>query len=201
PLPIFRIRCAARRVASAAGPTAPTRTALSPNAILPGLWCGARTAHGAVVLAVAVDPVWHLLVDRHVIHLPDGQRDVAERAAVVPCDAGAAIARHTPVVGVARVHPDVVTVAAPAAGDREGLPAVGRAMEARVRDQHFILVLRVHLDADVVPGAADERAVPAHDVPGRAAVVRSPERPLVRGLDQRVHALRVRGRDGDVDLA
>jgi hypothetical protein len=40
-------------------------------------------AHGAVVLHVAIDHVGNLVVDRDVVHLPDGQRDAIEAAPVL----------------------------------------------------------------------------------------------------------------------
>src|SRR5690606_31547586 len=55
--------------------------------------------------------------------------------------------------------------------------------------------------ADVVAGAADQRAVPADHVPLLAAVVRAPQRTLVVGRDQGVDALGVGRRDGDIGLA
>ena len=106
------------------------RAALLPNAVLAGLRRRARTAHGPVVLTIAVDPVRHLLVDRDVIHLADRQRDVRERPPMIPRDARAAVARLGPVIRVLRIHPDIVTVAAAAVGDREREAAVHRTVEA-----------------------------------------------------------------------
>jgi hypothetical protein len=110
-----------------------------------------------------------------VIHLADGQRDAVERLAVIRSDAHPAVTGRDPVIGILRIHPDVVTVAAPASLDRECLPAVHRSMEGTVGDEHLVGVRGIHHDPDVIPRPADERAIPAHDAPCRARIVRSPE--------------------------
>ena len=103
-------------------------------------------------------------------------------------------------IAVGRVDPDVVAVAAAAARQRERQAAVGRTVEAAVGDEHLIRVLRVDLHVDVVAGTADQAAVPAHDLPGVARIVRPPERALVGRLDEREHAVGLRRGDRDVDL-
>ena len=62
-------------------------------------------------------------------------------------------------------------------------------------------VRRVDVDADVVARSADQRPVPRHDAPCAAAIIGTPERSLLLRLDERVDALRIGGRDRDVDLA
>src|SRR5262249_41595968 len=79
--------------------------------------------------------------------------------------------------------------------------SVQRTMKAAVGDEHFVGVPWIDIDPYVVAGAADEGAIPAHHAPRLAGIVRSPERSLIRGLYQRVHALAIRARDGDVDLS
>ena len=161
-----------------------------------------RPAHRAVVLTVAVDPVRHPVVGADVIHLPDRQRHaLAARRARNP---RAAVVGQHEAAAVLRIDPDVVAVAAAAATASAAAKrdaAVARSMEAAVQDEQVIRILRIDLHADVVARAADERAIPADGLPRRAAVFRSPQRALIRGLNQRVHPLRIRRRDRDVDLA
>ena len=67
-----------------------------------------------------------------------------------------------PVVGVRRVDPDVVAVAAPAApGGNVWPPSVDR-WKLLLAIEHLVRVRRVDVEADVVAGAADEPALPAH---------------------------------------
>jgi hypothetical protein len=159
-----------------------------------------RAAHGAVVLPVAVDPIRHLVVDRHVIHLADRQRHAGEVLAVIGGDAHPAVPCGYPVVGIHRVHPDVVAVPASASGNRESKSPVGRPVEAAVGDQHFVRIGRVDRNPDVVSRAPDQGAVPTHHPPGSPGIIRAPERSLVWGLNQRIHALGVRRGNGDVDF-
>src|SRR5207249_6920792 len=58
-----------------------------------------------------------------------------------------------------------------------------------------------HCQVDVISGAADQRALPASDIPVFAAIIGTPDGALVGGLDEGVDALGIGGRDGDVDLA
>ena len=67
--------------------------------------------------------------------------------------------------------------------------AILRAVHAAAHDEDVVGVLRIHHHADVVAGAADQRAIPADDLPRRAGVVGPPDRSLIGGLDQRVHPL------------
>src|SRR5205085_3766509 len=75
--------------------------------------CRARSAHRAVVLTIAVDPIRNLLVDGDVIHLADRQRDGLERLAVIGRETRAQVVGQTEMVGILRIDPDVVIVAAP----------------------------------------------------------------------------------------
>ena len=72
-----------------------------------------RTAHGAVVLHVAVDVIGHSVIHGDVVHLPDGQRHAMDAAAVVGGDVHAAVVGDDNAIGVPRIHPDIVRVAAP----------------------------------------------------------------------------------------
>src|SRR4030095_15689123 len=108
------------------------------------------------------------------------------------------------------VPPDVVAVTASAAA-RENLSAVARAPQRTIGDQNVIRVVRRHANPNVITRAPNQPAIPTDVGPRRAAIVRTPERSLrlrrqaldaVRaGLNQRIHAQLVRGRDRDVRLA
>ena len=194
--------CAAPAACAPAASAASAPAATSPEGrnVRHGNRGGVRATHRAVVLPVAVDPVRHLVVHGHVVHLADRQHKRREALPVVPRVSGAGVAGRHPVRRVARVHPDVVAIPAAAARDRERLPAVERPVEAAVRHQHLKVVLRIHGHADVVAGAPDEAPVPAHHLPLLTAVVGAPERSLVGGLDQPIDPLGVRRRHGHVDL-
>ena len=160
----------------------------------------ARPAHRAVILTIRIDPVRHARVDRDVIHLADRQRDAQRRAHVLAGDACAGVIGETDVVRIQRVDPDVVIVAAPwDVLERDA--AVRRMEKAAVGDEHFVRVAGADFDIDVVARAPDQRAHPIHGLPARAAVVGAPHRALVRRLDERVNALRIRRRDRDVDFS
>ncbi len=166
-------------------------------------------APAAIILPVAVEPVRNLVVARDVIDLPVRQRDLHGS----PCpgrDVRAAVIGQHVMRRIGRIDPAVVAISAGcgtqrlhllAALARKGLATVARIMVAAVQDQHAVGVLRIGLDENVVTRAHDEVAVPAHDLPVAAAVVAAPDRTLVLGLDQCVHALRIGRRDGYVDLA
>src|SRR6185437_13712292 len=140
--------------------------------IADGFADGAGAAPGAVVLPVAIEPIRHAVVAGDVIHLAVGERN-RKHLAGAGRDAGAAVLGEGVAAGDLGIHPDVVAIAA------TGL----------ARD--------IAAEAD----AADEGAVPTGDLPTGAAVVGAPERTLIGGLHERVHALAVGRRDRDFDLA
>src|SRR6185437_9994187 len=201
---------AAEAAAGAAAGSAGILRDAGDDAVAGALGAIAGTTHGAVVLAVGVDPVGDAVIGGDVIHLAVGNAD--REHLFSGGDAGAAVVGENVAARDLGVHPDVVAVAArrvqtgraglgAGAGLVEGLAAIVGAVETAVGDQHVVRVLRVDGNADVVAGAADEGAVPVDVAPGRAAIIAAPERALVGGLDERVHALGVAGRDGDVNLA
>ena len=157
-------------------------------------------AHRPVVLHVRVDVVRHLVVDGDVIHLADRQLHPPVAAPVLGRQRDAGVVRDREPIGVLRIPPDVVVVAAPVDGAKR-LAAVDRLEERAVGDEDFVLVGRRDGEMDVVAGAADQLARPVDHAPVRAAVVGSPDRALILGLNQRVDAIRVGRRDRDVDLA
>src|SRR5712692_5188684 len=158
-----------------------------------------RAAHRAVVLHVAVDVVRHLVVNGHVVHLPDRQLDALGAPSVLRRQRDASIVRDREAIGVLGIPPDVVIVAAPVDA-AEQLASIDRLEERAVGNQDLVLVGRRDREVNVVPGAADQLARPVHDAPGCAAIVGAPDRSLILGLDERVHAIRIGRRDGDVDL-
>ena len=91
-------------------------------------------------------------------------------------------------VGIFRVHPDVVVVATPA-DLAEGLAAIEGDVEAAVGEQDFVLIAGRDGDADVIAGTADQGAVPAGETPVLAAVVGTPEGALLVGFNERVEAV------------
>ena len=190
----------AATASSAAATAAGQRSAGARGVVRDRLRRVARAAHRPVVLPVAVDPVRHLVVDGDVVHLPDRQRmrwKFCPWLVVICIPPSSVIAKRSAFFGSNQMSwqspqpPHGWNVDA----------AVGRSMRAAVGDEHFVGVGRRDAEPDVVAGAADQRAIPAHDLPRRSAVVRAPERALIGGLNQRVDAVRVRRRDRDVDLA
>src|SRR6185312_8720575 len=178
------------------------------QAIAAGLGQRAWPAHGEEVLAVAVDPVRHLVVGGDVVVLPDRQ-DHVDGIAGAGGDAGAAIAGDDVVGRIGRIDPHVVAIAATcrahglgvAAVAAEGAPTVSGKVRTAVGDVDVVGVLGVDRDADVVAGAAGERTVGAGEFPALAVIVRAPQRTLVEGLDQGVDPLWIGWGDGHVDLA
>src|SRR4029453_9715157 len=74
-------------------------------------------------------------------------------------------------------------------------------MRTAVRDEYFVRVDGRNAETHVVARAADESAVPAHDLPRPPAIVGAPEGALISRLNESVDAIGVGGRDSDIDLA
>ena len=68
---------AAESAAPPPPPNPPRPPVACPGTLLPASWVVRQSAHGAVVLHVAVDLVRHVVIHGHVIHLADGQGDAA----------------------------------------------------------------------------------------------------------------------------
>src|SRR6266702_6387182 len=81
---------------------------------LPGIDGHAGTAHIPVILHVAVEIVGNLVIHGDVVHLPDGQGDAVETAAVDRCDDHPAVVCNDETIRVGGINPDVVRIAAPA---------------------------------------------------------------------------------------
>src|SRR5205085_8377759 len=102
-------------------------------------------------------------------------------------------------IGILGIPPDIVAVPAAGLGGERHTP-VGRAMHAAVHDDELVGIARRDTESDVIAGAADQRAVPADDLPRRAPIIRAPQRSLVGCLDERVDATRVGRRNRDINL-
>src|SRR6185437_222910 len=172
----------------------------------------AGTLVAACVLLVAVDVIGHGVVHRDVVHLPVGQAHVVPGDAAVDGHADAAVERHRHAVGIGRVNPHVVGIAAGAGGEAgEGVAAVERVGEGVAEEIQLVGVVAGDRVAGVVMGAAAQVAVAARQGPALAAVVGAPQLAdlgggavlghAVAGLDQRVHPVRVAGGDREADLA
>src|SRR5579864_4002245 len=116
-------------------------------------------------------------------------------------DGHSSIVGHRPAVGIFRIDPDLVVVAAAPVGSAEGFAAIGGNMKRTVRYKHFVFIAGGDGDTNVVTGAADQRAVPVHDAPVLAGIVGAPQRALILGLDERVDATGISGSDCDIYLA
>ena len=161
----------------------------------------ARHAIRGAVLAVAVHEVRRARVDVHVVHLGDRQHDAHEGPAAVERDARPAVVRHHEAVGIQRIDPDVVVVAAAfvaRAGQRAA--AVARHAEAHRDEVQPLLVVGRDGEAHVVRRALRHAVIVAHHVPGRAPVIAPIERGILV-LDQRVDGVRVRRSDRHCYLA
>src|SRR5215472_9013571 len=160
----------------------------------------AGPAHVGAVLHVGVDVVRNLVVHSDVIHLADRKLHAQEAAAVNGGDVQAAVVGDDETVGILRIDPNVVIVAAP--GDFfEKFAAIERFEKTAVGDVDFVVVAGGHGDANVISRAADELALVIDGLPVFAGVVGAPERSLVFCLNECEVSVGVSGRDGHIDFA
>ena len=133
------------------GPAAFATAYRTPHANGTGATRIAWPAIRIAVLPVAVEVVGNFRVGGHVIHLRIGQRDPRKRLASIDRDAHATIIAHHETIGIFRIPPDVVQVAA---GSRWachlGEPAVAGADKAHAHEEHVIGVGRVDTKASVI---------------------------------------------------
>ena len=115
----------------------------------------ARAAHVPVVLHVAVKVVRNLIVHGHVVHLADGQGDTMEAAPVDRRDDHPTVVGDHEAIGIGRIDPDVVGIAAPADFVKI-LARIQRLMEGAVGDVDLVVAARRYRKADVVAGAANQ---------------------------------------------
>src|SRR5215813_9425102 len=123
-----------------------------------------------------------------------------EAAAVNRSYVHAAIIGDDEAIGIFRIDPDVMGVAAPMHVLKVDT-AVERLMEGAVRDENLVVITRGNGNANVISGAADERALPINSFPLLAHIIGTPHRALIFCLDEGVHAIGVGGRNRYVDLA
>ena len=169
---------------------------------------------GGLVLLVAEDVVGDLGIHRHVVHLRVGEALAEPGLAPVDRDGKPLVVRDDHAVAVPGVDPHVVMVAARSVLARDHVDrarAVGRDREGGSQEVRLVLVIGRNDHARVVVRAAHGVAVAGDEGPAAAPVGRAPDlavlglaalpRNPVAGLEHRVHALRIRGRDRDSDLA
>ena len=158
----------------------------------------ARQPGRGVVLLGAVDAIGPGFINRDPVDLRGRLVALVRPAlAAVEGDVGAAVIGVDHHLRVVRVDPQIVVVAVRRAQpDVEGLAAVDRLVEAGVERVDGVLVLRVGVDVDVVPGALQQVAAAVHPTPVVATVIGAEHATLVvRSLHQDPHALAVGGRD------
>ncbi len=108
-----------------------------------------------------------------------------EAAAVNRRDDHPAIIGNHEAVGIGRIDPDVVGIAAPA-DLAEILARIQRLVEGTVGDIHFVVGAARYREADVIAGASDQRPLRIDGFPMLARVIGSPKRTLILGLHQGV---------------
>src|SRR5215208_7146702 len=166
-----------------------------------GLARAARPRPGAVVLQPAHHVVEGLtVVGVYLVELPPRDVvDVLPALAAVVGHGGAPVLTGPEAARLLLVDPERVEVDVLAPRDvAEGAPAVHRHEELRGDGVDAVLVRRVDADVRVVEAARDDVGLLRDVAPRLAAVVRAPERPLLR-LRDGVDDVRRRRRDRDAD--
>ena len=141
-----------------------------------------------------------MVVDGDVIHLANRELHAMEAAAVHGGDVQAAVIGDHEAIGILRIDPDVVVVAAPG-HFLENFAAIERFEKAAIGDIHFVIVASGNRDANVIASAADQLALIIDSLPVFAGVVRTPKRALIFRLYQSEVAVGICRRDGHVDFA
>ena len=181
--------------------------ALAPRAILPVALSDARSIGAGldddrrVVLLPAVETVRVCVVHDHMVELRRG-------LVVLRAPALSAIERNRrpTVVGVdqearvLRIDPELMVVAVRRLECRERSASVNGFHHRRVHHIDDVSVLRIGRDVHVVPRARLNQPVPAEQPPRLPGIVAAKETALFR-FDNGIHALRIRRRYGDADLA
>ena len=165
----------------------------------------ARDDHRAVVLLPGVDAVRKPVVRVDAVELRRGLVALGAPApATVEGDHRPAIVGEDEVVRVVRVDPQVVVVAVHALHLFPRAAAVIGAQRGRTQYVDAILVLRIHEELDVVPGALHQARFTGHLAPALAGVGGDVQPTIVAlrlAFDQRVHLLRVGRAHRDGHLA
>ena len=157
---------------------------------------------GGVVLLTGVQPVREAVVDIHLIQLGGGQVVLGgPRLSAIQRHVGAAVVGLHPDVRVVGVDPDVVVVAMGRGHPRPGLTRIIGDVEALVVDEDLVGVRGIGIHVCVVEGPIHDAPLVAHHAPRLATVVRAVQALVgIGGLDQRVHPVRVVGRNRQVHL-
>src|ERR1019366_235406 len=163
----------------------------------------AGRSHRAALLLSAVNPIREAIVGDHVKELRG--RLVVPRVpglASIHADGGALVGRQQDDARVVGVDPNgVIVVAAGRAFDgRETRAAVYRPVSGSVGDVDHVLVFRIDAHAGEIGAAPPDALFVVDALPVGAGVVGAVDASFF-GVDQRVHAPRIAGRDGDADAA
>src|ERR1035438_9345041 len=159
-----------------------------------------RAAHVPVILHIAVEVVWNLVVHGDVVHLADGQSNTVEPAAVDRSNDHAGVIGNYKAVWIGGIDPDVVCVSAPADFVKI-LARIERLVEGAVRYINFIVTAGRHSDSNVVARASNQGSLIIDGRPLFTRVIGSPDRTLVFGLNQCKDTIRICWSNGDIDLA
>ena len=154
-----------------------------------------------VVLLGPVEPIGEAVVDDDVVEFGGGLVVVGRPGlAAVHGHLRAPVVRHHHAVGVVRMDPQVVHVAVRHGNHLEGRAAIHRPVQAGVERVDGVRVDGVGLNVRVVPGALAQVVVRIGAGPGRAPVVGTVDAAVGLGLDDRPHAVGIRGGHGHAHL-
>ena len=158
-------------------------------------------ADGRIVLLGAVDAVGEMVVGGDAVELRGRLVHVGRPGfAGIITDLGAAVVTDDEPAGVLRRDPQVVVVAVWRILRLEGASAIVGDVVGDVHDVHPVDVLRVGVDAGVVPSALAEAAVGVRPLPRFSGIVRAVDAALVV-LEDGPDAVRIHGRYGHADDA
>jgi len=114
----------------------------------------AGNSYRRVVLLGTVDSIGKVIVGRDAVKLRGGLVEVGRKIdAVVVGNLCAAIVGHDKSFGIVRVDPQIVMVTVGSADRGEVLAAVIRPMELHIQNVDAVSILRICVDACVVPSA------------------------------------------------
>ena len=138
------------------------------NAVVRG---PAGDAHGRVVLLGSVDVVRKIIVESDAIELRRGLILFRPAAAAIERDVGAAVVAFNHAIRIVGRNPQIVIVAMRYTDTREGATPVVRSIKSSVQHVNFVGVLRICVDARVIPRALPQIALLVGFCPGASAVV------------------------------
>src|SRR5207253_11107841 len=121
--------------------------------------------------------------------------------AAVEGDVGAAVVRVDHALRVVGIDPEVVVVAVGHADRGKSLARVARTKETGVQNVDRFGVLRIRVDARVVPGALPQLVLRVRSGPFFSRIVGAVDAALVLGLDDRPDTIGARGGKSDADVS